>query len=256
MDDAAEFFDRTAETYDALLEGVEDAAGGWAGDDVAFYRALAETADGPALEVGVGTGRVYLELLRDGLDVDGVDVSAGMLARLREKADREGLDASVGVGDVTALDTDREYGLIYCPARAFNHLATLEAQRTATRRVHDALAPGGRFALNTFVPDPTFVAEHYAEWDGSDVTVDGETYTVESRTDLEDPVELVASYRKRVRQDGETLAEVETPLALVPRRQFELLFEVAGFAEWSFYGGFDRAPLESSTQELVAVARK
>ena len=255
MDDVAEFFDRTAETYDAVLEGVE-AAGGWAGDDVAFYRDLARDADGPALEVGVGTGRVYLDLLGEGLDVDGIDVSEGMLERLREKGTDAGVEPSVRVADVTRLESDREYGLVYAPARAFNHLHTLEAQRAATRRVHDTLAPGGRFALNTFVPDPAFVAEHYGEWEGSEVTVDGETYTVESRTDLSDAVEMVADYRKRVRRGEEVLAAVETPLALVPRRHLELLFELAGFSEWSFFGGFDRDPLTDPSQEMVAVARK
>lgn len=256
MDDPAEFFDRTATTYDAAVAGVEEATGGWAGDDVAFYRELASEADGPALEIGVGTGRVYLDLLRAGLDVDGIDVSAGMLDRLREKAGAEGHEASVWQGDVTALDVDREYGLVYCPARAFNHLASLDQQRAAVRSVYGALAPGGRFALNTFVPDPAFVAEHYGEWDGSEVTVDGEPYRVESRTELADRVELVARYRKRVLQDGEVVAETETPLALVPKRQFELLFELAGFAEWSFHGGFDGESLTDPSQELVAVARK
>lgn len=256
MDDAAEFFDRTVGTYDAVLAGADGTTGGWGADDVAFYRDLAGATDGPALEVGVGTGRVYLDLRREGLDVDGIDVSAGMLDRLREKAADEGLDVSVWQGDVTALDTERAYGLVYCPARAFNHLATLAEQRAAVRSVHDALAPGGRFALNTFVPDPEFVAEHYGTWDGREVTVDGEAFTVELRTDLEDAVELVAEYRKRIVQDGEVLAEVATPLALVSKRQFELLFEVAGFSEWRFYGGFERDPLESSAQEMVAVARK
>ena len=256
MDDVAKFFDRTVETYDAALEGVEAAAGGWGGDDVAFYRELAHEADGSSLEVGVGTGRVYLELLRGGLDVDGIDVSTGMLDRLRQKAADQGLDPNVWQADVTELDADRRYGLVYAPARAFNHLHTLEAQRAATRRRDDTLAPGGRFALNTVVPDPEFVAEHYGEWEGSHVTVGGETYTVESRTDLSDPVELVAAYRKRVRQGEEVVAEVETPLALVPKNQFELLFEVAGFSEWSFFGGFDRDPLADSVQELIAIARK
>lgn len=256
MDDPAEFFDRTAATYDAVVEGAEEAPGGWAGDDVAFYRELTREADGPALEVGVGTGRVYLELLREGLDVDGVDVSAAMLDRLREKAATEGLDPSVWRGDVTALEVDREYALVYCPARAFNHLVTLDQQRTAVRAVHDALGPDGRFALNTFVPDPAFVAEHYGEWEGSDVTVDGETYRVESRTDLPDAVELIARYRKRVLRDGEAVAETETPLALITRREFELLFELAGFSEWTFHGDFDGEPLTDPSQELVAVARK
>lgn len=256
MDEVAEFFDRRAETYDAELAGLEATPGGWAGEDVGFYRELATEAEGPALEVGVGTGRVYLELLREGLDVDGVDLSAGMLERLREKAASEGLEPSVWQANVTELAPDRAYGLVYCPARAFNHLATLDQQRAAARRIYDALAPGGRFALNTFVPDPEYVAEHYGEWRTREIDLDGERYVVEVKSEMTDAVELLSTYHSRVLEDGEVLVESTAPLALIPKNQFALLFELAGFETWSFYGGFEHDPLESSGQEMVAVARK
>jgi SAM-dependent methyltransferase len=252
MDDAGEFFDPFARVYDARMTDQD----GMPVDDVAFYRDLAREADGPALEVGVGTGRVYLELLDAGLDVDGVDLSPGMLERCRETADERGLDATVREADVTAFEPDREYGLVYAPARAFNHLPRLDDQRAALERIRGALEPGGRVALNTFVPSFEVVAESYGEPEEEQVTVDGTTYRYVALTGLHDEVEQVATYRKELyRADtGELVAERETPLALVSKREFELLFDAAGFTDWTVYGGFDREPLASADQEMVWVA--
>lgn len=266
MDDAGEFFDAMAATYDARHADdpqKRDARTGWLGDDAAFYRDLARAADGPALEVGVGTGRVYLELLRDGLDVDGIDVSERMLERCRQKARDDGLEASVWDADVTAFDPEREYGLVYVPARAFNHLPTLEDQRAALDRIREALAPGGRLALNTFVPGFEIVAEEYGDPREEVVERDGERYRVVRETRLEDEVEQVARIRQAVYRDAsdreggdELLAERETPLALIPKRQFELLFETVGFDDWTVYGGFDREPLTDVTNEQVWVVER
>ena len=48
--------------------------------DRPFYRAIIEQRDGPALDVGCGTGRLLLDYLQSGLDVDGIDNSPEMLA--------------------------------------------------------------------------------------------------------------------------------------------------------------------------------
>jgi ubiquinone/menaquinone biosynthesis C-methylase UbiE len=58
--------------------------------DRPFYRAVIERAGQPALDVGCGTGRLVLDYLVAGLDVDGVDNSPEMLALCREKADALG----------------------------------------------------------------------------------------------------------------------------------------------------------------------
>lgn len=220
--------------------------------DVGFYRDLATEADGPALEVGVGTGRVYLELLDAGLDVDGSDLSERSLNRLRSKATDRDLSPTVWVNDPTDFDVDREYGLIYAPARAFNQLHTLEKQKKALQSIRDALAPEGRFALNTFVPRFD-VVEDYGEPRAEEVTIDGEQYRVVLATFLDDEVEQVTPYQRELYHEGELVAERETPFALIPKRQFELLFEVAGFSDWTVRGDFEGAPLDSAEQEMVWV---
>ena len=94
MNETGEFYDPLAGAYDppAIATDEEEIA-----DDVRFYRNLAGEVDGPTLEVGVGTGRIYLELLADGVDIDGIDVSPAMIDQLREYA--ASCDLAVQRGD-------------------------------------------------------------------------------------------------------------------------------------------------------------
>jgi len=50
-------------------------------DDVRFYATLADERGGPILDLGCGTGRLMLPLLRAGHVVVGVDRAPAMLAR-------------------------------------------------------------------------------------------------------------------------------------------------------------------------------
>src|SRR5439155_5800020 len=60
------------------------------GPEIEFFRPFVEAGQ-PALDVACGTGRLLVPYLRAGLDVDGCDISADMLALCRERAEREGL---------------------------------------------------------------------------------------------------------------------------------------------------------------------
>ena len=57
-------------------------------DDVRFYRMLAGERGGPVLDLGCGTGRLMVPLLRDGHVVVGVDRAPPMLARAAARVAR------------------------------------------------------------------------------------------------------------------------------------------------------------------------
>ncbi|SFC45449.1 Methyltransferase domain-containing protein [Halobiforma haloterrestris] len=245
---ASAYFDDLAEFYDAVHDE---------GDDVAFYRDLALEADGPVLEVGCGTGRIHLELLRAGVDADGIDVSSDSLAVLREKAAEEGLKPSVREADVTDFDPDREYGLAIVPFRAFLHLLEVDDRLAALERLHDALAPGGRLALNAFAPNFEIICEEYGEWIETDFAVDGREYTHRTVTELVDELEGIARIRTDVRDaDGERVVEASNRIALVSKAEFALLFRCSPFSSWEVSGGFDGDPLEDVSQEMVWIAER
>ena len=56
--------------------------------DVPFWRRVASEARGPVLELGCGTGRVSVPLANDGVDLIGIDRSAPMLDRARQRIAR------------------------------------------------------------------------------------------------------------------------------------------------------------------------
>ena len=208
--------------------------------DVAFYVERAREAGGPTLELACGTGRVHLELLRAGVDADGVDVDADSLARLREKARAAGLSPSVHEGDMTALAPERTYGLVVCPFNALQHATTLADQRATLAGVHDALEPGGRFVFDVFVPRFDVIRETYGGWREESLAYDGREYTLRTRTRVADRVEqLFAVETERRTPAGETLSREEHELAMLPKRLVEVLAGESPFAFASVTGGFD-----------------
>jgi len=75
------WYDAWADRYDELRTPQRDA-------DVPFYVKLAREADGPLVELAVGTGRVAIPVAQaTGKQVIGIDSSPGMLARAGRHVD-------------------------------------------------------------------------------------------------------------------------------------------------------------------------
>jgi SAM-dependent methyltransferase len=109
-----------------------------------LYRAiLKEYGDGPALDIGCGTGRLLLDYLADGVDIHGMDNSPEMLDLCREKAAALGLNPVLYEGEMETLDLPHRYRVILVPSSSFQ-LVTDRAEATeALRRFHSHLLPGG-----------------------------------------------------------------------------------------------------------------
>jgi SAM-dependent methyltransferase len=105
----------------------------------------------PALDVGCGTGRLLLDYMQQGLDVDGMDNSPEMLSILRQKAAALGLTPQVYLQTMETLDLPRRYRVILVPSSSFQLLAEPAAAAEALRRFHAHLEPGGVLVMSLFV---------------------------------------------------------------------------------------------------------
>lgn len=94
---------------------------------------------GPCLEVGVGTGRIALDLHRSGVEMAGVDLSRPMLGKLVAKSGGRA-PFPLAVADATELPVaDRRLGgVVICHV-----LHLIEAWRRAVEEVARVLGPGG-----------------------------------------------------------------------------------------------------------------
>lgn len=137
--------DRIADVYDDFYgDGLQTS------ETVEFLADL--VGDGPALELGIGTGRVALPLSDRGVSVHGIDASQAMVDRMRAKPG--GAVVPVSIGDMADVDAPGDdYSLIYVVFNTFYAMLTQEDQVRCFAGVAQRLVPGGRFVLRGFIPD-------------------------------------------------------------------------------------------------------
>src|SRR5438067_4420508 len=140
--DESTYGDRIAEVYDEWHAPAP-------AEMVAALKHLAGA--GPALELGIGTGRVALPLAAQGLDIHGIDASQLMLAKLRAKPGGDSIP--VTVGNFADVGTEGRYSLVFVVFNTFFVLRSQEEQVQCFANVAKRLRPGGLFVIEAFVPD-------------------------------------------------------------------------------------------------------
>ena len=116
---------------------------------VSFLAELAAT--GPALEFGIGTGRVAVPLSRRGVAVRGVELSEPMAARLRAQPD--GRDIAVTLGDFATVTVAGRFALVYLVCNTITNLTTEDEQVQAFVNAAAHLQPGGCFVIENYIPE-------------------------------------------------------------------------------------------------------
>jgi SAM-dependent methyltransferase len=105
---------------------------------------------GRALELAIGTGRIGIPLLRRGVPVSGIELSAAMAERLRAKVGADELP--VVIGDMATTRVPGDFALVYLVFNTITNLRTQDEQVACFRNAAAHLAPGGRFVIEVYVP--------------------------------------------------------------------------------------------------------
>jgi SAM-dependent methyltransferase len=225
---AASFGPDTAATYDAEPRGDEQAA-------VAFLEALASGR--PVLEFAIGTGRIALPLSAKGVQVEGIELSPHMAARLKARPGGKHID--VTLGDMSHVTTNRRYGLVYLVYNTIFNLLTAEDQIRCFENAARHLTPDGLFVIETALPhawiSPDKTDYVHTEYVGMDtVILDVARY---------DPItQLLEENHVRLTAGGITLSPIVC--RLITPGEMDLMARIAGmrlvhrFADWN-RGGFD-----------------
>ena len=229
-------YDPIAHLYDPWSASVTE--------DVDFYASLAVDAGSPVVELGVGTGRIAVPTALAGVQVIGVDRSAGMLHVCREAAERAGVAGLLDLreGDLRAPPVTERVRLVTCPFRAYLHLTTDEDRLRALRAAHRLLVPGGRLVFDIFEPSDEDVESTHARWLEREPGIfERADWDLRTRT-------LTLSLRSG--DDASTMA-----LAWLSPPEWRTLLEQAGFRVEAHYGWFDRRPWSGGEDSVWVAVR-
>ncbi len=230
--------DRIADVYDTLYGDSGDPS-----RTAAFLHDLA--GSGPALELGIGTGRVALPLAATGTQVHGIDGSEAMVSRLREKPG--GQDLAVTIGDFSGFSLPTRFGVVYVVFNTFFGLLTQADQVACFRAAARHLLPEGAFVMEAFVPD---VARFDQGQRVSAIAVGPDEVSLE--VTRHDPIAQSSdSQHVVIREDGIRLFPVKIRFAFVA--ELDLMAQLAGLRLRERWSDWDRSPFASGSPKHISV---
>jgi SAM-dependent methyltransferase len=240
--------------------------------EIPYYRAFLEDDGQPALDAGCGAGRLLIPFLEAGMDVDGCDVSADMIAVCQEKAARSGLTPNLYVQPMHALDLPRKYRTIFV-CGAFGLGSNRERDAQALTRLHDHLVPGGTLLIDIEVPYadsgqwPYWLKDNRGSLPEAHQpnqmrrqSPDGSELSLSTRIVNLDPLNqhLTLEIHAERWRGGQLEAEEDRMLeiGLYFRNELLLMLDRAGFRHVVVHGEHKKADPTSSDNFLVFVATK
>jgi ubiquinone/menaquinone biosynthesis C-methylase UbiE len=208
--------------------------------DLLFWKGFA-AGRGRTLELGCGTGRLLIPLSRIGARMTGVDLSAAMLDRARERARRLPRTRRPHLirGDITQLPfADGSYSRVFAPYGVLQSLLSDGAFDAALLEAARVLSDGGRFGLE-LIPELTSWRPYQRELRFRGRLAGAQITLVESvRQDRKR--RLTTFYEEFTVRRGSKVVRKRFPLTFrsLPMEDVLLRLQSAGFEVEAVQGGY------------------
>lgn len=204
-------------------------------------------AGGPALEFGIGTGRIALPLAQRGVPVHGIDLSRAMVARLRAKAGGDAV--GVTIGDFATTTVEGSFSLAYLIYNTIMNQTTQDAQVGCFRNAAAHLAPGGRFVIEVAVPDLRRLppGQHAVPFHVSSGRLGIDVY---------DDLTTQSMSSHHIRINGGQVGYKAIPFRYVWPGELDLMARLAGLQLQDRWDGWSCEPFTSESRQHVSVWKK
>ncbi len=231
-----------------------------------FLLDLATHSGAPILEIGCGSGRLLLPLIEAGLHVTGLDYSAAMLARARERLAEMPLEvqnrARLIEIDVLQWQNDgTQFGLIIIPYNTLMHFNPQQSQKLF-RLVRDWLGANGRLFIDLENPFTLANSAPQTEFLLEDEFIDpenGETVSQLSRSALDmDVQQLHVEWKYVASRNGRNPHGTQVKMTYHYRfpHQIEMALSQAGLRLIGMFGGYGCEPFNENSPRLLLLATK
>ena len=235
-----------------------------AAHNLPFYVEICRETAGLVAELGVGDGRIAVEVAKMGKLIIGVDSSTEMLHRCLARAQAAGVLNLLTLihADFRDFSLPRPADLITIPYHTIGHLVTMGDKRAGLRRIFSQLAPGGRLVFDHFVFDPdaaarssaaTLRAEYTNPGTGQDTLLWATTHY-----DLEHQTMRIVAWTDEIDGVGVLVRRQYRRLSFswLEPDQTRALLEETGFEIEALYGDFDCRPFGDDSPEQIWIARR
>jgi SAM-dependent methyltransferase len=241
-----------ARFYDLIYHQLRDSV------DRKFFLDQIGLAKGKILETGVGTGRIFIDALKNGADIYGIDISRSMLDILYSGLNQNQYNR-VSLQGITDFRFDFKFDLIIAPFRVFMHLTDKRDQLTALNNISRHLNDNGLFIFDVFIPDLNLLlrrAENETDFEGEYEPGKKLKRIISTWPDLLNQT-IKILFHLEWDDAGETQSEEwVTQLRYFFRYELEHLVERSGFRSYKMLGDYEGGELARNSQDYIMICQK
>ena len=223
-----------AELHDAFWDAEDD------GSEVRLMAGFLKKHPGPALEIGSGSGRLMFPLLKEGFDVEGLELSPDMRALGQIRAQKLGVNPIVHAGDMTQWRGTHRYAALLAPAFTLQLATDPEA---ALHHWHGLLENHGGLYLTVFMPYAELLGDlPENQWypDHQVTLADGRQGLLETRHRLDRRKHLLhREHRYSLSGNPPTTHESRQTIRWIEHSEMIALLEKTGFQLDRFFLDFN-----------------
>jgi SAM-dependent methyltransferase len=241
-----------ARFYDLIYHKQRD------GVDNEYFQNEIKQTQGKILEIGVGTGRLFINALNQGADIYGLDISQSMIDVLYKKLNRDQYKR-ISLQNIIDFKFDFKFDLIIAPFRVIMHLLEKEEQIKAINNVYKHLNINGRFIFDAFVPDLNQLIngiDNQTDFEGEYESGKVIKRIVTTKPDL---LNQIIHIKFRLEWDEDNKVKHEdwmVPLRFFFRYELEHLIERSKFEKYKILGDYQGNVLNNKSKEFIIICEK
>lgn len=200
------------------------------------------------LDLCCGIGRHSLEFARQGMDVVGVDRTAGFIEQARQVAERDNLDVQFVVGDMREYCVRENFNVVLNLFGSFGYFDDPQDDRKVVKNMFASLQPGGKLLIETMGKE--ILARQFLERDWTEV---GDLLLLSEKT-------ICPAWRsvqtRWIAIKGTQRFEYQVSVRSYSAVELASLLSTCGFAQVGVYGDLDGSAYDQAAKRLVVVGHK
>jgi 2-polyprenyl-3-methyl-5-hydroxy-6-metoxy-1,4-benzoquinol methylase len=235
--------------------------------DIPFYVDRCVALGSDVLELGCGTGRITIPVAKKGINITGVDVSASMLERAKQKLSKTANNPDFIQADFRHFDIGRKFKMVIMPFNVLQHLYDTKSINQFFFCLQEHLEENATFILDVVNPDLYELCRNpndHALYDSFNVIVSsdgkierapegqGQLMVIEDKIHY-DPITQIADYVLSYHIDNKELFDLTLKHRMFFPQELEEILHANGLQVLERFGDFDLSPFTANSPSQILV---
>lgn len=233
-------FDDFANIYDEDMAKQKHLDG-----DINLYLQYAKHIKSPILDIGCGTGRVAVPLIRAGYQVDGIDISKKMILKFKNKLTKNELSKNfIYIDNALNWKNVKKYNMIIMPDDVLLHFLSPEQQLKILERCYLFLKEKGILIIDVF-------RQHYENLFRYEST----TFTNSSGRIRK----IYSDYETQINKIEYTYLDGKVRnnfVRWISESELRLMIKISGLKIIDIFGNYDKSEMKYSSPKMIFICQR